>query len=86
MNLNSKKTSLVLLGVTAIVCSRVLFALFDDPEGPNLLVVVGMAVLIYLLSLAAYVYGPVRQDSLKKLPVLVLGQIVLVALFYFILK
>jgi hypothetical protein len=31
-----------------------MFALFDDPEGPNLLVVTVMAAVIYLMSLAAY--------------------------------
>jgi hypothetical protein len=31
-----------------------MFAVFNDPEGPNLLVVTGMAAVIYLVSLAVY--------------------------------
>jgi len=31
-----------------------MFAFFQDTEGPNLLVVTGMAVLIYLISSAIY--------------------------------
>jgi hypothetical protein len=38
-----------------------MFAFFHDPEGPNLLVVTGMAAVIYLVSSAVY--------SLKHLPV-----------------
>ena len=40
--------------MTALACSRVMFAFFRDPEGPNLLVVTGMAVVIYVISAAAY--------------------------------
>jgi hypothetical protein len=31
-----------------------MFAFFHDPEGPNLLVVTGMAAVIYLMSSAVY--------------------------------
>jgi hypothetical protein len=31
-----------------------MFALFQDPEGPNLLVVIGTASVIYLVSAAIY--------------------------------
>lgn len=31
-----------------------MFALFHDPEGPNLLVVTGMAAVIYIMSSALY--------------------------------
>jgi hypothetical protein len=34
-----------------------MFALFHDPEGPNLLVVIGMAAVIYLVSSAVYLSG-----------------------------
>jgi hypothetical protein len=54
MYFKSKKTSLLILGITAIACSRLLFFIFNDPEGPNLLVVIGMAAIIYFLSLAGY--------------------------------
>ena len=54
MHLNSKNGSLLILAITALACSRIMFALFDDPEGPNLLVVTGMAAVIYLMSSAVY--------------------------------
>lgn len=55
MNFNSRKAARFILAVTAIVCARMIFVFFDDPEGPNLLIVMGMAAIIYVLSLAAYV-------------------------------
>jgi len=54
MHVNVKRSSLLILVITAVVCSRIMFAFFNDPEGPNLLVVVGMASIIYLVSSAAY--------------------------------
>ncbi len=54
MSLNFKHGSLLILVITAGVCSRTMFALFNDPEGPNLLVVTGMAAILYLVSSAVY--------------------------------
>jgi len=54
MHVNFKNSSLLILAITAVVCSRIMFAFFHDPEGPNLLVVTTMAVVIYLVSLAVY--------------------------------
>lgn len=54
MLFESKKVSLITLGITAVIGSRVLFSLFDDPEGPNLLIVVVTAAVIYLVSLPVY--------------------------------
>jgi hypothetical protein len=56
MFLKLKKNSLLLLGITSIVSARVLFCFFNDPEGPNLLVVMGTAVFLYLLSLLPYFF------------------------------
>lgn len=51
MKPHSKKTWLILLAIVSIICSRALFFLIDDPEGPNLLIVlVGAAVLFALFS------------------------------------
>lgn len=47
----SEKMHLLIVGITALVCSRSMFFFFDDPEGPNLLVVMVMAIAIYFLSL-----------------------------------
>jgi hypothetical protein len=54
MHLNFKNSSLLILAITAVAYSRVMFAFFDDPEGPNLLVVIGMAAVIYLISSVVY--------------------------------
>jgi len=55
MHFKSKKTALIILGIVSLVLSRLVFAFINDPEGPNLLIVVGLAVIIYFLSLALYV-------------------------------
>jgi hypothetical protein len=88
MNLGSKKVSLVILGVTAILCSRAMFFFFNDPEGPNLLVVTGMAVLVYLLSLPVYLFYPptVSFTGLKRLLLVIFVQILIVTVLYFLLK
>jgi hypothetical protein len=49
-----RKSSLLILAITAVAFSRIMFALFHDPEGPNLLVVTAAAAVIYLMSLAVY--------------------------------
>jgi hypothetical protein len=85
MNLNSKKISLLILGITSLVFSRVMFLFFNDPEGPNVLVVIGMAVIIYFLSLAIYLFKFSNNNS-KKLLLAICIQIVITAGFYFFLK
>lgn len=83
----SKKTSLVILAITSILFSRALFSFFNDPEGPNLLIVTVMSAIVYALSLAAYKYLPViKQDGAKKLSVLVLVQVIIVTVLYFCLR
>ena len=54
MHVNFKNSSLLILAITAVACSRTMFAFFNDPEGPNLLVVIGMTAAIYLVSSAIY--------------------------------
>lgn len=53
----SKKLSLFVLGITSLACSRLTFLFIDDPEGPNLLIVVALAVFIYFLSITPYLFG-----------------------------
>ena len=93
MHFKSKKTSLLILGLTAIVCSRVMLLSFNDPEGPNLLVVMGMAVIIYFLSLTVYLFDPSTKHlsrssftDIKRLLLAIFTQIVIVTSFYFWLK
>ena len=50
----TRKKSLLLLAATALICSRGFFALVDDPEGPNLLIVSVLAIVIYSLSLVPH--------------------------------
>jgi hypothetical protein len=75
-----KKTSLLILAITAIACSSVMFLFFNDPEGPNLLVVTGAAAIVYLLSLAVYLYYS------KKLLLVIFIQILIVTGLYFLLR
>lgn len=86
MDFKSKKISLVLLGATAIVCSRTLFFFFNDPEGPNLVVVGGLAIILYLLSFAAYAFLPSKIEGLKKLLIAVGVQILSAIVLYFCMK
>ena len=84
MNFRSKNTQLLILGATSLVCSRTLFSFFDDPEGPNLLVVFGMAVIVYLLSLPAYLFVP-SVTGFKKLLLTVAVQVLVIACLYVLL-
>lgn len=82
MNFQSKKTALVILGITALVLSRVLFFFFHDPEGPNLVVVIGMAVIMYLLSLVSYLFN---LSNRKKFLLGIFVQLVVMIGVYFCL-
>jgi len=61
LNMNIKnsaqknKIALLTLGAVSLVLSRIVFSFINDPEGPNLLIVVGLAVIIFFLFLAIYV-------------------------------
>jgi hypothetical protein len=83
MNSISKKSSLVILGITAIILSRLPFVFFNDPEGPNLLVLSVAAAIVFFVSLATYLFG---ISNYKRLLTAVFIQVCLVAAFYFILK
>jgi hypothetical protein len=82
---NLKKSSLVILGATALVCSRALFVFFNDPEGPNLLIVTVAAVVVYVLSLVATIPFP-SFTGYKKVVVAVVIQILIVTGLYFCLR
>ena len=60
MNFKPKKTSLLILGIVSVVCSRIVFMLIDDPEGPNLLIVLGLAAVIFAISVAVYALSSSR--------------------------
>jgi hypothetical protein len=84
MRFTSKKTSLVILGIASVVCSRTIFALINDPEGPNLLVVIAMAAILYFLSLAVGLLLPLT--GLKRLLFGVAAQILIATGFFLFLK
>lgn len=87
MHFNSKSTALLILGITSVICSRVMFALFNDPEGPNLLIVMVMALVLYALSFAAYLYYPsIKQNGPKKLLAAIFVQIISAVLFLFLFE
>ena len=88
MYFKSKKISLVILGITSILCSRAMFFFINDPEGPNLLVVMVMAGIIYFLSLAVYVFYPstLPFKGLKRLLLVIFIQILIVTGFYLFLN
>jgi hypothetical protein len=62
-----------------------MFIFFNDPEGTNLLVSAGMALIVYLLTLATYVFNPLAIGQ-KKLLLTIFIQILMVVALYFCLK
>ncbi|MES2213951.1 MAG: hypothetical protein V4465_00965 [Patescibacteria group bacterium] len=87
MNTPSKKTSFLVLVITALLCSRAMFVFFNDPEGPNLLIVTVMAAILYAVSLAAYTLSSSKiTDNLKKLLLSVAVQILVASIFYLFLS
>jgi hypothetical protein len=81
MFINSRRTSLLLLGITALVCSRALFFLFNDPEGPNLLVVTVLALILYIASYVVWRFVPATTAS-KKLLLAISAQIIIATGLY----
>lgn len=89
--------TLFILGVVAIICSRTMFSFFNDPEGPNLLVVMVMAVIIYVLSLALYGVSLVIKRTVldftlnpflgrTEVFIVIAIQVIITATFYFCLN
>jgi len=88
MYFKSKNITSLILAVTASLCSRAIFFFFNDPEGPNLVVVMGMAAIIYFLSLAMYLFKafPASFTPLQKLMLVIFVQVLLSSVFYFCLR
>lgn len=81
MLLDSKTTSLLLLVITAFACSRALFYLFHDPQGPNLLIVTVLALILYSASFIAWRFIPATATS-KKLLFAICTQLLIVTGLY----
>jgi hypothetical protein len=82
------KASPLVLIITSIVCSRAMFAFFDDPDGPNLLVVMGMAAIVYCASWAmcGFVFSAGPRGGLKGLLLAILIQIFVTSCLYLLLS
>ncbi len=83
MHIMSKKTSLLLLAITALLYSKIFFLSLEDPEGPNLLIVVGMAGVIFVLSLFVYTFP---LSNIKKFILAIFVQTLLLGTFYLLFK
>ncbi len=79
----SRKRTLLILGVPAVLLSFALFHSFDDPEGPNLLVIAVGAAIIYGVSLAAYAFATSVTDA-KRFGLAIIVQILTVFILYFL--
>lgn len=82
--MKSNKTSLVVLAISAVSCSRGVFAFIHDPEGPNLLVVVGLAAIIYVITAVAYLSNvlPSVTGAKRTLAVILLQIIIATGLLF----
>ena len=84
MKFTSQKNSLLILGVTAFVCSKGMFLSFNDPEGPNLLIVTVMAALTFGFSFLVYRFAR-RFSPVRRIILAIAAQIIFVTLLAFFL-
>lgn len=82
----SKQISLIILAATAVICNGTLLRLFNDPEGPNLVVTGGLALILFCLSAALYLWGPTGIKGIRRLLTVIAMQVSLVIILYFWLK
>lgn len=88
MTLNSPKIQSLILFITALICSRTMFVSFNDPEGPNLLVIAVGAVVIFAASSIANRFVPFLSSSkgVTKILLSIVVQVVVTTVLYFLLK
>jgi hypothetical protein len=79
MDFNSKKVSLIILFVISMFVSRSMFFFIDDPEGPNLLIVTVLALILYFLTLPIFLYF--KTTYFKKFLLAIGGMVILVGGF-----
>jgi len=68
-----------------MIFSRTIFFFFNDPEGPNLLVVTVMAMIIYFLSLGVMRLLKSSAIDIKRLFIIIFIQIIIATTFYLFL-
>jgi len=83
MHFKVTKGSLLVLGIRAFCWSRTLFFLFNDPEGPNLLIVTVLALMLFVASFIAWRFIP-ATTAIKKLFFAICTQLLIVAGLYII--
>jgi hypothetical protein len=79
MYFKSKKISLSILAITAVVCSRTMLLCIDDPEGPNLLIVLVLGAFVYIVSLVSYLFN---CSVLRKFVCAIFVQVTVVTILY----
>jgi uncharacterized membrane protein len=83
----NRATPLLLLALTAAICSRATFAMLDDPEGPNLIVITSLTVIIFLAAIVAYISGTFPAlTGFKRVFSIIPIQILTAATIYLILR
>lgn len=76
----------MILAFTALLSSRALLFFFNDPEGPNLLIVGSFALGIYFLSLLVYWFVPIEISGIKRLALPIGVQLLTAAALYCCLR
>jgi hypothetical protein len=78
----------LILVVTAMNLSRGIFYLFNDPEGPNLLIVSVFAAIIFAVSLGGNYFhsGTFAIKGTTRIIIAIVVQIIAAAILYFFLK
>jgi uncharacterized membrane protein (GlpM family) len=82
-----KKNSYIILAISAVLLSRLTFVFFDDTEGPNLLVVTMLALVLYSLSyLVNSFYFSTKVKEENRLLYSIFTQIFSAVVLFLILK
>lgn len=88
MNFNSTKISSFVLGVTALVLSSTVLHSFNDPEGPNLLIIGVFGAVIFGVSLVINYFhsGTLAVQGSTRLTVAIVVEIVFAGVMYFLFR
>jgi hypothetical protein len=74
----------------ALICSRTVLLSFDDPEGPNLLVVIALGLFIYLISRSVFLFPSfknlIQGQGVVRVGLLTLAQVIVSVVLYWIFK
>jgi hypothetical protein len=82
-----KRNSYIILAISAVLLSRLTYVFFDDPEGPNLLVVTMLALVLYSLSyLVNSFYFSTKVKEENRLLYSIFTQIFSAVVLFLILK